>query len=211
MPTDTFFRLAEEKRARIIDCAWEEFTLVAYSDVSINRIIQKARIPRGSFYQYFEDKSDLFFFLMDQSRTQFIELFRDELKRAGGDLFDMMLGVYDALFQGSGEVAPPFRRIFELFRLNASMDVPRMFFERPREELEPLERLADGVDMTRLKRADKEYLTEVFTLLISAVGCTIARTLQMPEQHEQERRHLLGQIEIIKNGSAAVPEGGHSK
>ena len=35
--------------------------------------------------------------------------------------------------------------------------------------------------------------------------------LQMPEQHEQERRHLLGQIEIIKNGSAAAPEGGHSK
>ncbi len=211
MPTDTFFRLPEAKRARILESAWEEFTTVAYVDVSINRIIQKAQIPRGSFYQYFEDKSDLFFFLMGQSRTQFIELFRHELKRARGDLFDMMLGVYDALLQGGGTVAPPFRRIFELFRLNASMDVPRMFFERPREELEPLEQLAGSIDMTRLKRADEEYLTEVFTLLISAVGCTIARTLQMPEQYERERRHLLGQVEIIKNGSAAVPEGGHSK
>ena len=30
MPTDTFFRLPEAKRARILESAWEEFTTVAY-------------------------------------------------------------------------------------------------------------------------------------------------------------------------------------
>lgn len=53
MPTDTFFRLPEEKRARILEGAWSEFTAVPYAEASINRIVQTSRIPRGSFYQYF--------------------------------------------------------------------------------------------------------------------------------------------------------------
>ena len=55
MPTDTFFRLPEEKRTRILEGAWSEFTAVPYAEASINRIVQTSRIPRGSFYQYFED------------------------------------------------------------------------------------------------------------------------------------------------------------
>ena len=129
MPTDTFFRLPEEKRARIMDSAWSEFTAVPYAEASINRIVQASRIPRGSFYQYFEDKNDLFFFLMDQSRSCFIELFSAELEKSQGDLFEMVAGVFDGLFRCDGMVAPDFVRVFELFRLNASMDVPRMFFE----------------------------------------------------------------------------------
>ena len=53
MPTDTFFRLPEEKRARILEGAWSEFTAVPYAEASINRIVQTSRIPRGSFDQYF--------------------------------------------------------------------------------------------------------------------------------------------------------------
>ena len=37
MPTDTFFRLPEEKRTRILEGAWSEFTAVPYAEASINR------------------------------------------------------------------------------------------------------------------------------------------------------------------------------
>ena len=36
-----------------------------YEKASINQIIKEADISRGSFYQYFEDKDDLYFFLID--------------------------------------------------------------------------------------------------------------------------------------------------
>ena len=69
MPTGTFFRLPEEKRMRLVESAWEEFTHISYADVSINKIIQAAGIPRGSFYQYFDGKEDLFFYLLDDVRN----------------------------------------------------------------------------------------------------------------------------------------------
>ena len=65
MPTDTFFRLPEEKRARILEGAWSEFTAVPYAEASINRIVRTSRIPRGSFYQYFTDKEDLYRYLLE--------------------------------------------------------------------------------------------------------------------------------------------------
>lgn len=64
MPSERFMRLPEEKRKRICTAATEEFLHHPYSQVSINQIIRNAGIPRGSFYQYFEDKKDLFVHLM---------------------------------------------------------------------------------------------------------------------------------------------------
>ena len=125
MPTDTFFRLPEEKRARILEGAWSEFTAVPYAEASINRIVQTSRIPRGSFYQYFEDKNDLFLTLIDEIRDQFLDLFHDTLERSGGDLFSMPLALLDAMVAPSGCITPAFSRAFALLSLNVNMDALR--------------------------------------------------------------------------------------
>lgn len=62
MPKETFFHLTDEKKSRIMSAAKKEFSRVPLSEASIARIIKDAEIPRGSFYQYFEDKEDLYFY-----------------------------------------------------------------------------------------------------------------------------------------------------
>ena len=64
MATKTFLKLPQEKRERILEAAWAEFETVSFAEASINRIIRRAGISRGSFYQYFTDKEDLFIYLM---------------------------------------------------------------------------------------------------------------------------------------------------
>ena len=53
MPKETFYRLPDEKRERIMAAAEREFLENSFEAASINRIIKEAAIPRGSFYQYF--------------------------------------------------------------------------------------------------------------------------------------------------------------
>ena len=65
MPSATFYNLPAEKRERLLRAAREEFSRVPYESASVNRIIQSAGIPRGSFYMYFTDKEELFGHLMD--------------------------------------------------------------------------------------------------------------------------------------------------
>jgi len=64
MPKETFFNLPNEKRQRIIDLALAEFAQNDYDTASISRIVAQAGIAKGSFYQYFENKEDLYTYLL---------------------------------------------------------------------------------------------------------------------------------------------------
>ncbi|MFO7663639.1 MAG: TetR/AcrR family transcriptional regulator [Chloroflexota bacterium] len=64
MPTDTFFNLPEDKRRIILDRAIEEFADHNYNQASVSRIVARAGIAKGSLYQYFTDKRDLYLYLL---------------------------------------------------------------------------------------------------------------------------------------------------
>ena len=59
MPKETFVKLPEEKKDKIIKAAKKEFARVPFEQTSIKNIVEDADIARGSFYQYFESKEDL--------------------------------------------------------------------------------------------------------------------------------------------------------
>jgi AcrR family transcriptional regulator len=60
MPKETFKNLPEEKKYFIIQVATDEFYDYGYEKSSISRIVERSGIAKGSFYQYFEGKEDLF-------------------------------------------------------------------------------------------------------------------------------------------------------
>lgn len=76
MPKQTFYNLPDEKRRRILDVAIDEFAENDYHNASISRLVDRAGIAKGSFYQYFEDKEDLYrhlLGLMAQEKQHFLE------------------------------------------------------------------------------------------------------------------------------------------
>ena len=78
MPKQTFFNLPEEKRDLIVDLAIEEFSGHDYDLASVSRIVSKANIAKGSFYQYFDDKQDLYFYLLDLASREKTALLRSQ-------------------------------------------------------------------------------------------------------------------------------------
>ena len=75
MPKQTFFNLPDEKREQILDVVIDEFAENDYANVSISRIVASAGIAKGSFYQYFEDKEDLYGYLLELIKDAKTELF----------------------------------------------------------------------------------------------------------------------------------------
>ena len=67
MPKETFHNLTEEKRNSIIKAATKEFTEHKLHKARVSNIIKEAKIPRGSFYQYFEDIDDLYYYVIDNA------------------------------------------------------------------------------------------------------------------------------------------------
>lgn len=198
MPTRTFFRLPEEKRQRLIEAAWDEFSRVSYTDASINQIIHAAHIPRGSFYQYFEDKGELFWFLRDEMRCYFFNLLQTLLEEAKGDLFQVPVRAFDRFFGREGVTEPRFGRYIQVMRLNQGMDFHQFLPQGPG----PLpDGVLDRVNLDGFRDRRREFLDDVFCMTVAPLAYAVMETLREPEQRERQRSMLMRRIEIVKWGS----------
>lgn len=61
-----FEHLDEDKQEKILREAGDEFAEKGYEGASLNEIIERAGISKGSLYYYFEDKEDLFSTVLDE-------------------------------------------------------------------------------------------------------------------------------------------------
>ncbi|MEG2789051.1 MAG: TetR/AcrR family transcriptional regulator [Romboutsia sp.] len=61
----TFENLSEEKRLRIINSAIEEFANKGYRRATVDNIVSKAGISKGSIFQYFKNKERLYLYICD--------------------------------------------------------------------------------------------------------------------------------------------------
>ncbi|MCM2139776.1 TetR/AcrR family transcriptional regulator [Vagococcus fluvialis] len=88
MPSNTFFRLEKEKQDKILEASKKEFSKFPLEEASIANIVKEAGIPRGSFYQYFTGKEDVFFYLFEEARRNLEDSFISYLEKTNGDLFE---------------------------------------------------------------------------------------------------------------------------
>ncbi|MDF2612890.1 MAG: transcriptional regulator, TetR family [Clostridia bacterium] len=94
MPLQTFFNLSEDKRRTILRAARQEFSRVPLEQASIANIIKIAGIPRGSFYQYFYNKEDLFIFMIQNIGNKVIGNMITYLKENGGDVIEAFIQLF---------------------------------------------------------------------------------------------------------------------
>ena len=201
MPTETFLRLPEEKRARFLNAAWEEFTRTSFADVSINQIVRQAGIPRGSFYQYFVDKRDLFVYLMESVHTRFLLVYTRLIRECGGDLFKTQLAAFEHFLKYCPEADPSLSRCFRLLRLNPGVDLQKMMDGHPGQLL--LEHVKNDLDLSSFNCMDWEFVQQVFSLAVMALCSAIMDSLSDPEHTQQYHQELKKRLEIIQYGCLA--------
>ena len=65
MPKKTFENLDPAKRERFTAVCSREFAIKNYRSASVSAIVEELGIAKGSVYQYFENKKDLYTYLID--------------------------------------------------------------------------------------------------------------------------------------------------
>lgn len=65
MPTVTWARVDPVRRAAVVEAAEAEFGAHGFSRGSLNVIARRAGVAKGSLFQYFADKRDLYAFIAD--------------------------------------------------------------------------------------------------------------------------------------------------
>ncbi|HYE82090.1 MAG TPA: TetR/AcrR family transcriptional regulator [Clostridia bacterium] len=100
MPKETFNNLCEEKKRKIFDAAVKEFSTRRFSEASINQIVKAAEIPRGSFYQYFDDKEDIYLYMFEQMSVEKREIVKhSEIIDMEADFFEICIQSVKATYE----------------------------------------------------------------------------------------------------------------
>ncbi|MBQ4465225.1 MAG: TetR/AcrR family transcriptional regulator [Oscillospiraceae bacterium] len=90
MPSDAFFRLPDVKREHLIQVLQEEIERAGYEGFSIPNVLRRSGISRGSFYQYFQNKDEIFLYLTSCYYRDILQYTVRVLEENGGDFFDAM-------------------------------------------------------------------------------------------------------------------------
>jgi len=74
---DTFNKLDEVKKSKIMDVAVDEFSRHGFRQASVNRMVERIGIAKGSLFQYFGSKEGLFRVIFNYA----VELVRQSLRQ----------------------------------------------------------------------------------------------------------------------------------
>ena len=94
MPKDTFFNLGEEKQEKVVRAAVSEFLKHGFEKGNVGDIAKSAGVAKGSIYQYFENKKELFTYSAHWS----VKLF---LKKFSGAAVPKDTNIFDYFYQSS--------------------------------------------------------------------------------------------------------------
>ena len=202
MPSDTFLRLNDEKKKKLIDASFKEFSLYNFNDVSINRIIKEAGISRGSFYMYFADKKDLYFYLLEQHLEIIINSMREDLIKNKGDLFKMFQDNIEEEYNSfKNNNINFFKKSLENVTI---MEESKKTFGFRDKRL--LKELIPNINLELLSDNAKKHIEVIFAINMHLLMVTLMKLLKSDSLDEEILKDYYEQLDILKYGCVKKEE-----
>ncbi|PPA71046.1 TetR/AcrR family transcriptional regulator [Jeotgalibacillus proteolyticus] len=200
MPKITFHNLSQEKQHKLMTAIQNEFSRVPLQLASISNIVKEAKVPRGSFYQYFDDKEDAYYYLLSTYILELNEQFIYSLKKHEGDLFEAIIDV----FQYTIEDDDHFQLMKNAF-LNLSYKVENKFsgiFQGHSRKSENMKTISQYINLELLNiKSEKDF--EYIVQILKAV--TFRNFVEKFAKNLSNAEALLifrKELELLKNGLA---------
>lgn len=201
MPTSTFFNLPPPKKEKLLRAAMAEFARKPFNQVSINKIIQAAEIPRGSFYQYFTGKDDLFRFILARYSQKLEATILVSLDHCGGDLLALPLALFDSILSCVQENLTGFQVFLDIVRQNAGMDASQLW-----DFMGIVQKALVQADFSRLNVSGQEEKIALLDLLFSSTGQALMAASCGKLSLEDSRKRLANKSKIIRRGAEIKEE-----
>ena len=195
MPKETFFNLNPEKRRKIEEAILEEFSKTPIEKASISNIITNANIPRGSFYQYFEDKEDAIKYIIENFIETEQKKMCEILKSTNGNIFDASLSIFDHIIERAmiPEKFKLYKNIFSELRRNNTN-----FFKVKKENLKNNMELCINKEMFKFENDEELYS------FLEIVNCipriAILDVVSKRKTDKDAKENLKRQLDMLKFG-----------
>ena len=197
MPKQTFFNLKEDKKEKIEKALIKEFSRNSFEKASISNIILEANIPRGSFYQYFEDKEDAIYYIIDKYLEKEKNKIYQYLLRNKGDIFETAVNIYEdmAKITERDENERLLKNILQEVKKN-NINI----FGECKEMLRSKRTIEKMINKEELKVENDDDL-QYFLRILNAIVRAISMEVVLKKiTFEEGKQRLIREIEILEKG-----------
>ena len=200
MPKPTFIKLPIDKKETLIRAAIKEFSRAPLFEASIANIIKEAGIPRGSFYQYFEDKEDLYYYLLDDSSKRLNERFIAILIKQNGDLMETFIESFEMMLINLESIES--RQFFRNTFLNMNYKSENTLTpDVTKEQLHTrLAEVVGLVDQDKLNITDEMELIHVLKIMKAITIQNLIQVFAKDLSIEESLKNYTLEVNLLKKG-----------
>ncbi|MFU8786681.1 MAG: TetR/AcrR family transcriptional regulator [Candidatus Izemoplasmataceae bacterium] len=197
MPKETFTNLSNVKQEAITLAIQKAFLDKPMTKITVSDIVKYASIPRGSFYQYFEDLEDVFKYLVDYSLKAFEQTVLSRVEDAAIPFFDYLENALEKDYTFL-ESSPHQKIVHKFFSQSSSYTVDFNSYLKRREAF--YHQIINHLDLTELQSIDTEKITPLYTHINQVKMQYIQRIMKERITLEQAKEEYLWFITIIRKG-----------
>lgn len=204
MPMKLFTELDSEKQERILDAALKEFAEYGYENGSTNRIVKNCGISKGSLFKYFENKEDLYFYLIDTVSAEMAEETRVDIGKLSKDLYERVIEY--SVTEISWYVTNPVKGRFMIgIASETGSDIGRKIIDRYGEKSTDIyETLLKGVDMSGLHSSRKE-ITDILRWVLMGFNNSFLMSIagssdDIETLKKSYLKQLKSHLKVLKSG-----------
>lgn len=195
MAKQTFLNLPEKKQKTIFNALKKEFARAPLKDALVSNIIKTADIPRGSFYQYFEDIEDAYYYVIDEYSKDIKKFLLDEIKNNNGDIVlsyrQLYIYILDLIEEKDN------KSYFEKIFLNMNYEVQSMFTPNFNDGLN---KIINHVDISNLNISSRFNIAYVIDIIESTMMNNIIKSYKRNLSREKN-------IEVFEKELALICVG----
>ena len=195
MAKQTFLNLPEDKRNMVVSALKKEFSRVPLKDALVSNIIIDAKIPRGSFYQYFNDIEDAFYYIIGEYSKNIKRKLLEYLEKNKGDivlsyreLYLYILNVIDS---------PDDKEYFENIFLNMNYEIEKMFTPNFNDGLNLI---LNHVDISKLNIPSKFGLGYILDIIESIMMTNIIQSYKRNLSKEKNKEIFERELALVCAG-----------
>lgn len=195
MAKQTFLNLPEDKRNMVVSALKKEFSRVPLKDALVSNIIIDAKIPRGSFYQYFNDIEDAFYYIIGEYSKDIKRKLLEHLEKNKGDIILSYRELYLYILNVIDN--PDDKEYFENIFLNMNYEIEKMFTPNFNDGLNLI---INHVDISKLNISSKFGLGYILDIIESIMMTNIIQSYKRNLSKEKNKEIFERELALVCAG-----------
>jgi AcrR family transcriptional regulator len=197
MPKDTFHHLSPLKKGKITEAIQTVFIDKPMSKISVSDIVNEADIPRGSFYQYFEDLDDVFSYLFDTALSAFEKDIYQRVSEDTYPFFDYLKLSFERDYHFFTHT-PYHKILIKFFQHNPIYTIDFEAYRKRRKAL--YDTIIELLDTSILAHLSKEKIAHLYHYLQQMKMQLIQKTFRKRLVYDDAKAEYYWFIDVIASG-----------